>query len=314
MKNYGFGVDVGGTTIKIGFFEKTGNLIEKWEIPTDTTDSGKCILNDIAVSIKSYIKKNQIEESDVIGIGVGVPGPVTNGSKVSRCVNLGWTDVNVVSELSALTGLHVKVANDANIAALGEMWQGGAKGSRNVVVITLGTGVGGGIIVDGKVVEGFHGAGGEFGHLVVNRYEKEQCNCGNYGCLEQYVSATGVVRMTNKYLKENKKDTYLRRIDNLSAKDIFDAAKLGDEAALNIVSEFGYILGSTLAKIATVVDPEVFVFGGGVSKAGSIIVDNVKKAYISEVLFACKDARFALATLGNDAGIYGGMRLVLNED
>ena len=182
MKKYGFGVDVGGTTVKMGFFETDGRLIDKWEITTDTADNGKAVLPDIAKAIDNKLAQEGISKSDVEGVGIGVPGPVRGDGVVNGCVNLGWGVINVAEELGRLTGLTVKVGNDANVAALGEMWQGGARGSKDVIMVTLGTGVGGGIIVDGHVVAGFNGAGGEIGHVTVNNDEIEPCNCGQYGC------------------------------------------------------------------------------------------------------------------------------------
>ena len=311
MKKYGFGVDVGGTTIKMGFFETDGTLLDKWEIKTNTANGGCEILSDIAKSIDNKLAQEGISKNDVQGIGVGVPGPVKTDAIVNRCVNLGWGIVNVAEELGALTGLQVKVGNDANVAALGEMWQGGGKGCKDVVMVTLGTGVGGGIIVDGKIVCGFNGAGGEIGHITVNPDEIEACNCGNYGCLEQYTSATGIVRMAKRKLAKSNDETTLRNFEPLTAKDIFDEAKAGDEVAKELVDELGNILGSTLAKIGCVVNPEVFVIGGGVSKAGAILIDTIQDHYKETAFYASKETRFELATLGNDAGIYGCMALML---
>ena len=224
----------------------------------------------MAQAIEGKLTEKGISRDDVQGIGVGVPGPVKNDGVVHRCVNVGWGVVNVEKELGDLTGLKVKAGNDANVAALGEMWQGAAKGCRDVIMVTLGTGVGGGIIVDGKVVAGFDGAGGEIGHITVNAHEKEQCNCGQYGCLEQYASATGVVRVAKRTLEKTSEDTALRNHADLTAKDVFDEAKAGDKVALEVVDEVCGILGATLSNIACVVNPEVIVIGGGVSKAGGI--------------------------------------------
>lgn len=311
MKKYGFGVDIGGTTIKMGFFETTGLLIDKWEIKTNTANGGADILSDVAKAIDNKLAQEAISKDEVQGIGVGVPGPVRNDRVVNRCINLGWGVVDVAEELGVLTGLAVKVGNDANVAALGEMWQGGAKGCKDVVMVTLGTGVGGGIIVDGKIVGGFNGAGGEIGHITVNPDEIEACNCGQYGCLEQYTSATGIVRMAKRKLAKSDDETTLRKFEPLTAKDIFDEAKAGDEVAKELVDELGEILGATLAKIACVVNPEVFVIGGGVSKAGAILINTIQDHYKETAFYAAKDTRFELATLGNDAGIYGGMALIL---
>lgn len=312
MKKFGFGVDVGGTTIKMGFFETSGKLLDKWEIKTDTEDGGKSILSDIAQAIDNKLAQEGISKSDVQGIGIGVPGPVRSDGVVNGCVNLGWGVVNVAESLSSLTGLAVKVGNDANVAALGEMWQGGAKGSRDVVMVTLGTGVGGGIIVDGKIVAGFNGAGGEIGHITVNNDEIEPCNCGQYGCLEQYTSATGIVRMAKRKLAKTSEATSLRNFAELTAKDIFDEAKAGDEIALNLVDEVGEILGAALSNLACVVNPEIIVIGGGVSKAGSILIDTIQKHYIETSFHACRSTTFALASLGNDAGMYGCMQMILD--
>ena len=312
MKKYGFGIDVGGTTVKVGFFETSGALLDKWEIKTNTANGGEAILPDIAKTIEEKLSKEGIRKDEVQGIGIGVPGPVLNASVVTRCVNLGWGEIDVAGTLSKITGLPVKVGNDANVAALGEMWQGGAKGSSNVVMVTLGTGVGGGIIVDGRIVAGANGAGGEIGHLNVCEDEHEACNCGQHGCLEQYASATGVVRMAKRKLAKTSEETSLHKFEDLTAKDVFDEAKAGDKVALEIVNEVCEILGKTLGKIACVVNPEVFVIGGGVSKAGQILIDTVKKYYVPNTFTSCKDARFELASLGNDAGMYGCMCLMLD--
>ena len=238
------------------------------------------ILSDVAQAVDNKLAQEGISKDDVQGIGIGVPGPVKTSGIVTRCVNLGWSVVNVAEELGNLTGLTIKVGNDANVAALGEMWQGGAKGSRDVVMVTLGTGVGGGIIIDGKVVAGFDGAGGEIGHITVNNDEIEACNCGQYGCLEQYTSATGIVRVAKRKLDKTSDDTVLRGIENLTAKDVFDAAKDGDEVALGLVDEVCQILGAALSNIACVVNPEIIVIGGGVSKAGQILLDAIQKHFI----------------------------------
>lgn len=312
MKKYGFGVDVGGTTVKMGFFETSGKLLSKWEIKTDTEDGGTNILSDIALAIDNKLAQEAISKSDVQGVGIGVPGPVRSNGVVNGCVNLGWGTVDVASELGKLTGLPVKVGNDANVAALGEMWQGGGKGSRDVIMVTLGTGVGGGIICDGKIVAGFNGAGGEIGHITVNKEEIEPCNCGQYGCLEQYTSATGIVRMAKRKLNRSTEETTLRKFETLTAKDIFDEARAGDAIAKELVEELGDTLGSTLSNIACVVDPEIIVVGGGVSKAGEILIETIQRHFIEGCFYACKNTKFALATLGNDAGIYGCMQMMLD--
>jgi glucokinase len=312
MKKYAFGIDVGGTTCKIGFFETSGKLIDKWEIKTNTENNGAAILSDIAQAVDNKLAQEGISKDDVQGVGIGVPGPVKSNGVVNRCVNLGWGIVNVEEELGNLTGLKVKAGNDANVAALGEMWQGAAKGCKDVIMVTLGTGVGGGIIVDGKVVAGFNGAGGEIGHITVNHDEIEACNCGQYGCLEQYTSATGIVRVAKRKLAKTNDETTLRNFADLTAKDVFDEAKAGDAVALGLVDEVCGILGATLSNIACVVDPEVVVIGGGVSKAGNILIESIQKHFVETSFHACRNTKFVIAGLGNDAGMYGCVQMLLD--
>ncbi len=315
MANYYIGVDVGGTTVKMGLFSEEGELLEKWEIPTRTEDAGVNILPDI---VKSIMNKKEALGGQIMGIGMGVPGPVTDDGVVLKCANLGWGVFSAKNELASLTEVeNVQVANDANIAALGEMWKGGGRGFDSIVMVTLGTGVGGGIIVRGKILTGAMGAGGEIGHLKVRSEDEEDlCNCGGRGCLEQYASATGIVRMaTNKLHPGAAKleDSCLNDLQEITAKAIFDGAKDKDEYCMEVVEEFGRVLGLGLANVAQVVDPEAFVIGGGVSKAGDIILEVIKRYYSDHVMFALQNKEFRLAELGNDAGIYGAARLVIEK-
>ena len=310
MKQYGFGVDIGGTTCKIGLFEMSGSLLEKWEIPTNTENGGAAILDDVAEAVLGMMKQKKLTEADVQGIGLGVPGPVGRDGTVFRCVNLGWDVINVEKELGGKTGLCVKAGNDANVAALGEMWQGGSRGHENVVMVTLGTGVGGGIIIDGKIVSGFHGAGGEIGHIKMKDQESGTCGCGGHGCLEQYASATGIVRLAKERLACKDTDSELSSVEDLTAKAVFDAARDGDETAKELVDELCTMLGTALANIAAVVDPEIFVIGGGVSRAGEILLNGIREHYEEKAFHACRTTEIALATLGNDAGMYGCVRLL----
>lgn len=312
MKRYGFGIDIGGTTIKMGLFKVDGTLVEKWEVDTRKESNGKYILIDIAREIKNKLGDKGIHKNNVVGVGIGVPGPVTSGGNVLKCVNLGWGIFNVEETLSEMIDLPVKAGNDANVAALGEMWQGGGKGYKNVVMVTLGTGVGGGIIINGNIIAGTNGAGGEIGHIKVVKNETEICGCGKTGCLEQYASATGIVKESRKLLNKDNSISVLRNFNEITAKEIFDAAKEGDEIANKLVEDLGDRLGSALATISCICDPEVFVIGGGVSKAGMILINAVRKYFIKEAFHACEDTKFTLAKLGNDAGIYGGVRLVLD--
>lgn len=310
MKQYIFGVDVGGTACKIGLFTADGTLVEKWDIPTNTENKGASILPDVADEINNKLKETGIDEDDVLGIGIGVPGPVTNNRVVSICENLGWENVNVAAELKELTGLHVMAENDANLATLGEMWRGNTGGTKNLMLVTLGTGIGAGVIADGRIVTGCAGAAGEIGHMTVNYEEKELCACGKYGCLEQYGSATGIVRLAKRRLEKSTKHSILRKRKYLSAKAVFDAAKEEDALALEVVEELGKILGAALANVVCVTNPEVIVIGGGVSNAGPMLIDAVKKYFDRYVYADCRDVRFVLASLGNEAGIYGCARLM----
>lgn len=308
---YIFAVDLGGTTVKMGLFETAGNLLEKWEIDTNKEDQGSHILPDIAASIRGKMTEKSIKDSDVAGVGIGVPGAVRDNGDILGAANLGWGTFNVKETLEGLTGLKVKVGNDANVAALGEMYAGGGKGYNSIVAVTLGTGVGGGVVIDGKIVCGANGAGGEIGHIHVDDDETEICGCGNKGCLEQYTSATGVVRLAKRRLAADDKASSIRNIENLTCKDVFDAVKEGDELSIEVAEKFGYILGKALAQVACVVNPEAFVIGGGVSKAGEILLTFIQKNFVTYTFNGCRNTDFKLASLGNDAGIYGAAKLIM---
>lgn len=312
MSKYCFGVDVGGTTVKLGLFSTEGTLLDKWEIKTRTEEGGTLILPDIADSILAKMNEKGIDKADVAGVGVGVPGPVDKDGIIHNAVNLGWGTFSVKDELRKVIDMPVAVGNDANVAALGEMWQGGARGYHDVVLATLGTGVGGGIIVQGKILTGSIGAAGEIGHIHVEDDETDCCGCGNKGCLEQYASATGVVRLANKKLAATDAPSVLRGIE-VTAKDVWDAVKAGDALAIEVADQFGWYLGRAFANIGNVVNPEIFVLGGGVSKAGDILIEYVKKYYKAYAFHASREILFGLATLGNDAGIYGSAKMVLND-
>lgn len=311
-KKYAFGVDIGGTTVKMGLFDEEGTVLEKWEIPTNTENHGSAVLPDIAAEIEAKSAEKNIAKEDICGIGVGVPGPVDRHGNVLGCVNLGWKEFNVEETLGEMTGLKVCAGNDANVAALGEMWKGGGKGHESIVMVTLGTGVGGGVIIDGHILAGANGAAGEIGHMPVNRHETECCGCGKKGCLEQYASATGIARMARQKLAQTERETMLREIPDVTAKDVFDAAKSGDAVGLELVEELGERLGTALARIGAVCNPEAFVIGGGVSKAGTILTDVITKYYHEVAFHAMTDTPIVLAELGNDAGIYGCVRMVLS--
>ena len=312
MSQYVFGVDIGGTTVKLGYFDTEGNVLDKWEIPTRKEDNGSRILPDVAASIEKKIKDAGIDRKDVAGVGVGAPGPIDSDGVVHKAANLGWGVFSIKETLENILKLPVMAGNDANVAALGEMWKGGGQGYKDLVVVTLGTGVGGGIIVNGKMLTGANGAGGEIGHIHVEDDEQETCGCGNRGCLEQYSSATGVTRLAKRKLEKTTQDSVLRTT-TLSAKSVFDAVKAKDPVAMEIAEQFGQYLGEGLAASACVTNPEAFVIGGGVSKAGSVLIDYIRPYYQKAVFHADRDVKFELATLGNDAGIYGAAKLVLDR-
>ena len=314
MKEYAFGIDLGGTTAKIGLFTTSGALLEKWEVATDTSHAGEHILENLAAAILGKMKEQSIQPEQVEGVGIGVPGPVLDSSIVPIvCANLGgWGERNVSAQLSGLlNGLKVLVGNDANVAALGEIWMGAAKGAKNAVMVTLGTGVGGGVVVNGKVIDGVHGAGGEIGHITVNPHETAVCGCGKRGCLEQYSSATGVVRCMKKLLDENPDTPCVLRGTEFAAKDVFDAARNGDALAAREVDEMSDTLGMALANIASTVDPEAFLVGGGVARAGDVLFAPLNKHFQEYAFKSCRETPIKQASLGNDAGIYGAVRLIV---
>ena len=313
MKYYA-GIDIGGTTVKIGIFDDTGRLLSKWEIPTRKGENGALFIGDIAAELKAYIgSRADMKMSELCGAGIGIPGPVMPDGYVEVCVNLAVKNIypaRLMSEL--LGGVPAKIANDANVAALGEMWQGAGKGRDSICMVTLGTGVGGGLVNEGRIVSGMHGAGGEIGHIRVEEGEKEQCNCGGYGCLEQYTSATGIVRVARRSLEASSEPSRMREIAELSAKDVCDLAKEGDKLALSSLSYSMDRLAYALSHIALIMDPQAFVIGGGVSRAGSFLTDMIRSSLISyQSIVDVSRYEILLAELGNDAGMYGAARLVM---
>ncbi len=312
---YVFGVDIGGTTVKLGLFNDQYELLEKWEIPTVVDNGGEKIIPDVAASIQNKMKEKNLTKEDILGVGVGAPGAVNeDGFLVGGAVNLGWEAFDLKHDFeAALGGMTVKAGNDANVAGYGEMRKGGAEGYDDVVAVTLGTGVGGGVIFNGKIITGTNGAAGEIGHIHVEDAETEPCNCGNKGCLEQYASATGIARLAKKRLAQDNKPSVLRERENNTAKDVWDAVKAGDEVAIDVAKKFGYYLGKGLAGVANVANPSMFVIGGGVSKAGEILLPYIEPSFYEYAFPPCRVAKFALATLGNDAGIYGSAGLILED-
>lgn len=313
MQNYVFGADIGGTSVKLGLFSTKGTLLEKWEIPTRTANDGVHVLPDVAQSIVEAMDRNKISAAQVAGIGIGVPGPVDENFTVNKCVNLGWGVFNLKERMNALLPdiPNVAAGNDANVAALGELWQGGGQGNQSAVMLTLGTGVGGGVVLDGKIIAGKNGGAGEIGHMTVEPGETVPCSCGKYGCLEQYTSARGIVRMAKLMLAECDTPSKLRGIENLDSKHICDFAVAGDHMALKIIDRFGDYLGRAMSYISCTVDPDIFIIGGGMSKSGDIVTNAALKYFQKYAFHVSRETGVVVATLGNDAGIYGCAKMVL---
>lgn len=312
--SYIFGVDVGGTSVKIGLFTGEGELQEKWSIPTNTDNDGVSILPDIAASIEEKITEKGLSYSDILGVGLGLPGPVDEKGVIRRAVNLHWHDTfNVEERLMSCfkEDIRVKAGNDANVAALGEAWMGAGKGYKNIVMVTLGTGIGGGVIINGKMVTGTTGAAGEIGHTYTGTDTEEPCNCGNRGCLEQFASATGIVRLLKKEMEKNPDEKTEMNERPINAKEMWEAVKNKDPLATRVAGQFGQYLGTGLSVVAGVLNPEIIIIGGGVSMSGDVIMPFITENYKKHVFHASADTKFVRATLGNDGGIYGAAALLI---
>lgn len=306
MEKY-VGVDVGGTNLKFGIFLSDGQLIKKWSIVTDYSDHGIHMWKQIC----EEINKN-IERKDLRGIGIGIPGPVLENGFVEVCVNLDLHNFDPASVLKEyFPDVEIAVVNDANAAALGEQWKGSGQGYRSIGMVTLGTGVGGAIIIDGKLCCGANGLSGEIGHIRVNSEEKEKCTCGGIGCVDQIASATGIVRYAKKLLMENDAESSLRMKEELTAEDVINAAKAGDNVAEHIIKHCMKYLAKALAAAAYIADPEVFIIGGGVSNAGQYLIDIIQESFNTYITLSKKKALIIKASLGNDAGIYGAAKTVI---
>lgn len=307
---YGFGVDIFGPNIKFGFFDETGNLIEKWKIAAPMLKDGSKIIPAVADEVERYLRENHIFEDDVIGIGVGIPGPVNSSGVVNKCVNLGWGVFNIDRALSGLTGLQVKSSNIANLSALGEYWKG--SGSANSVFMAMNTGLGGGIVCEGNLVYGANGGAGEIGHIIVNRQETEACTCGKYGCVEQYCSPTGIVRLARRQLSSSRQPSLLRLKRFFDYKDVLKAAAEGDKIAKDVMTQVYDHAGHALAGISCVTNPDTIVLGGEFCKIGQGAVDAIQRAFRKYVFHANENVKFALAALDTDACIHGAFKLILD--
>ncbi|WP_426644598.1 ROK family glucokinase (plasmid) [Priestia aryabhattai] len=310
------GVDIGGTTIKMAFINQNGEIIDKWEIPSNVNEKGKHIPINIAKSINQTLDKLGQEKQNLIGIGIGAPGPINLATgSVDVAINLGWENFPLKNLLEIETSLPVIVDNDANVAALGEMWKGAGGGSKNILCVTLGTGVGGGIIANGEIVHGVNGSGGEIGHITSIMEGGLHCNCGKTGCIETIASATGIVRLMIEELSSNNVPSKLRdfyeEYQTLSSELVFDMANEGDELANKVIRKVTLYLGLALAHLANGLNPEKIIIGGGVSKAGDALLVPLKEQF-TRFAFprVSQGVELTIATLGNDAGVMGGAWLV----
>ena len=319
MKDYVFGIDVGGTTIKCGLFQADGTLLEKWEIPTRTENNGDQILPDVAKTVLKKIKEKGIAKEDVAGVGIDLPGPVNEKGEIAVAVNLNWGYKDIVAELGgALGGIPVKAANDANAAALGEMWGGGGRGTKNLIMVTLGTGVGGGIIIDGKIYSGYNHAAAEVGHMVIER-NGVPCSCGRRGCMEAYASVTGLIRMTKEAMLKDEESEMWKEVNGdinaVNGRTSFDAMRKGDASAQAVVNEYIEYLGNGVSSFVNILQPEYLVIGGGISKEGETLLAPLRKIVKRESFNVGGEAmrtKIVAAQLGNDAGIIGAAFLGKN--
>ncbi|CDQ39661.1 MULTISPECIES: ROK family glucokinase [Virgibacillus] len=314
MKELIIGVDIGGTSAKLGLINDQGDIIEKWEIPTNTENGGIHIVDDVWEAINNKLEAKEFTTKQVLGIGVGAPGFIEGDTGfVYEAVNIGWKNYDFGNQLRKRSKLPVYVENDANVAVLGENWRGAGNQAANLVAITLGTGVGGGIIANGEIVNGEAGMGGEIGHMTIdpNGYP---CNCGRNGCLETIVSATGIVRQAMKQIDMEKTSlltNVLAEKGSITSKDVFQLAADGDKTAMRIVTHTADVLGMTISNIGTMVNPSKVLIGGGVSKAGDLLLSEIRKAFNTYALVRVSQyCELKIAELGNDAGIIGAAFLV----
>ncbi|HEM4129723.1 TPA: ROK family glucokinase [Streptococcus suis] len=312
------GIDLGGTSVKLAILTTEGEIQEKWSIKTNILDEGSHIVPDIIDSIQQRFETHGLTKEDFLGVGMGSPGVVdSEAGTVIGAYNLNWKTLQLVKEqFEAALGLPFFIDNDANVAALGEQWVGAGNNNPNVVFMTLGTGVGGGVIAAGNLIRGVKGAGGELGHITVDFDEPFACTCGKKGCLETVASATGIVNLSRRYADQYAGDAKLKQMiddgQDVTAKDVFDLAKEGDDLALIVYRHFSEYLGVACANIAAVLNPAYIVLGGGVSAAGDFLLDGVRKVFAENSFPQIKEStQIVLATRGNDAGVLGAASLVL---
>lgn len=312
------GIDLGGTSVKLAILTDKGKIQEKWSIKTNILDEGSHIVPDIIESIKDKFESHNLNKEDFLGIGMGSPGVVdVEKGTVIGAYNLNWKSLQPIKEqIESALALPFFIDNDANVAALGEQWVGAGENDPNVVFVTLGTGVGGGVVAAGNLIRGCAGAGGELGHIVVDFEDPIMCTCGKAGCLETVASATGIVNLTRRYAAEYAGDAELKKMiddgQDVTAKDVFDLAKEGDALALIVYKNFSRYLGIACANIASVLNPAYILIGGGVSAAGDFLLSGVQAVFEENTFPQIRTStKLTLANLGNDAGVIGAASLVL---
>ncbi|MCQ2508961.1 MAG: ROK family glucokinase [Lachnospiraceae bacterium] len=301
------GVDIGGMTVKFGIFEDQ-KILKQWAIPTRVKE--QMIAADIADAIKAGCAELEIPEENILGVGIGVPGNTRPDGFVYNASNIGWKDYDLGAEIKERLNAPIQVGNDANVAALAEYWVGAGKEYNSFVMLTIGTGLGGGIINEGRIVNGMMGSGGEVGHIPVNPQETLTCGCGGHGCLEQYTTATAIMRMAREAIEAGEATCIESKTP--TAKDVLDAAKAGDPMAMKVMDQFADRMGQGMAIIAAVMNPEAFLLGGGVSKAGDYLLDLIRPYYDKYLFKGCVGADFRIAVLENDAGIIGAAKLAMD--
>ncbi len=307
------GLDIGGTSVKIGFITRKGEILKKWEIPTNRKEHGKYIVEEIWQSVLKNLNSINLDQQSIYSIGAGAPGFIDrNSGIIYEAVNIGWKNYNLAGQLKALANVPVFIENDANLAALGENWKGAGNGARNMIAVTLGTGVGGGIIVNGEVLNGVNGTGGEIGHIIVES-EGAVCNCGGKGCLETIVSATGMVRQALELIGDNPSSQLSNLYDKngeVSAKDVFNLAGKGDKLSQQIIDRNTGILGSLLANLSVIINPSVITIGGGLSQAGETFINAIANSFHKKAMPRVSEVcSIKVAELGNDAALIGAAKM-----
>ncbi|NUN22878.1 MAG: ROK family protein [Candidatus Jettenia caeni] len=314
MGNYVIGIDLGGTNLKAGIVDKDGKIHHRLSIKTNYNADSQTISDQIFKLIHDIIMIAQVKTSDIVGIGLGSPGLIDKrGETILFSPNLPqWRNIPIKEMITKRFVVPCVLENDANAAAWGEKWVGAAREASSVVMITLGTGIGGGIIIDNKLWRGANNVAGEIGHMVIQK-DGRKCNCGNYGCIEAYASATAMVRRFKELLKSGAV-SLLKNSDEITAKMINDAALQGDKASLDIIKETGQYLGIALVNIMHIVNPEVIVLAGGMAASGELLMDPVRQLTKQKAFEASyKDTKIVFSQLGNDAGIIGAAGCLLKE-